>query len=313
MAISVWPDVFTLNEVGDVVVNTTHWTHENVFSQDDADRDGTSSAQRSFPDGGVVVDDVPRRAVDSTVSKRQGSIETFKAGHCYQSLRHRSDRPVTPDPWTGEPKRRWEKRMREFRMWFFTALSAEGDQAVLSQGDARAGEGSGGDSGAQQPRRVSGLTEPMYVEVAASTYDIRFAPVMGEPAVVPWRSERRRSRSPPGANEVCDEEVWERRTAHRLAGVGAIKRSAHYLIVTEDTGNARPKTPDPGDRTVSKRSWERGVQQWRANLAAAAVEAQRRATLGLLVGAAMGGQGTAGARRCGLHKCPLTKALVDFV
>ena len=204
--------------------------------------------------------------------------------------------------------------MRECRMWF-TAQSAEGDQAALSQGDARAGQGSGGDSGAQEPRRVSGFTEPMYVEVAEPTFDIRFAPVMGEPAVVPWRSERRRSRSPPGANEVGDEEVWERRTAHRLAGVVAIKRSAHYLAVTEDTGNARPKTPDPRDRTLSKRKWERGVQVWRAKLeaAAAAVELQRRATARLLVGAAMRGQGTAGARRGGLDNLRMTMAVCDFL
>ena len=305
MAISVWPDVFTLNEVGDVLVHTTHWADENVSSQNDV-----------VPDGGVVVDDVPRSSGGhSTDSKRQGSIEAFKAGHCYQSLCHRSDRPATPDPWTGEPKRRWEKRLRAFRMWF-TAQSAEGDQAALSQGDARAGEGSGGDSGAQEPRRVSGLTEPMYVEVAAPTYDIRFAPVMGEPAVVPWRSERRRSRSPPGANEVVDDEAaWERRTAHRLAGVVAIKRSAHYLSVTEDTGTARPKTPDPRDRTVSKRGWERGVQVWREKLkqAAIAVRLQRRATQRLLVGAAMWGQGTAGARRGGFHNRPLTMAVCDFL
>ena len=314
VAISVWPDVFTLNEVGDVLVHSTHRTEDNVFSQDDADRDGTSSAQRSFPDGGVVVDDVPRIAVDSTVSKRQGGIEAFKAGPVYQSLRHRLDRPTTPDPSTGEPKRRWEKRMREFRTWF-TARSAEGDQAALSQADARPGEGSGGDSGAQQPRRVSVLTEPMYVEVAASTFDHSVAPVMGELPVVPWRSERRRSRSPPGAIEVDDEETWQRREAHRTAGVVAVKRSRQYLIVTEDTENARPKTPNPRDRTLSKRGWERGVQVWRVKLEAAAiaVRLQRRATERLLVGAAMWGQGTAGARRGGFDKFGLTMAVCDFL
>lgn len=307
VAISVWPDVFTLNEVGDVLVRPTHWTEETVFSQDDADRDGTSSAQRSFPDGGVVVDDVPRIAVDSTVSKRQGGIEAFKAGHHYQSLRHRVDRPVTPDPSTGEPKRRWEKRMREFKTWF-TAQSAEGDQAALSQADARPGEGSGGDSGAQQPRRVSVLTEPMYVEVAASTFDVGLAPVMGEPAVVDAGPE-------PGAIEVDDEDTWQRREAHRAEGVAAVKRSRHYLTVTEDTGNARPKTPNPRDRTLSKRGWERGMQVWRFKLEAAAIaaRAQRRATERLLVGAAMWGQGTAGARRGGFDKFGLTMAVCDFL
>ena len=74
-----------------------------------------------------------------------------------------------------------------------------------------------------------------------------------------------RSRSPLGANQECNEEVWQRRSAHRAAGVAAVKRSADYISATAAMV-PRPQTPDPGDRKLSKRAWERGVQQWRMDL-----------------------------------------------
>ena len=108
----------------------------------------------------------------------------------------------------------------------------------------------------------------MYVDLPVSADGVAFAPAPDEPLRVPWppERERRRSRSPRGANEECNEEVWQRRSAHRAAGVGAVKRSADYIRATEDPGVPRPKTPDPTNRKLSKRAWERGVQQWRMDL-----------------------------------------------
>ena len=82
--------------------------------------------------------------------------------------------------------------------------------------------------------------------------------------------ERRRSRSPSGANEKCSEEVWQRRSAHRAAGVAAVKRSADYISAAASPRVPRPNTPDPTERMLSKRAWERGVQQWRMDLKAVA-------------------------------------------
>ena len=57
--------------------------------------------------------------------------------------------------------------------------------------------------------------------------------------------------------------VWQRRTFKRLQAVSAIKASPEY----DYPGNAmRPQTPDPYDRGVSKRRWEKGVMHWRRAL-----------------------------------------------
>ena len=50
----------------------------------------------------------------------------------------------------------------------------------------------------------------------------------------------------------------------RCAGVMAVKRSPEYLAL--HCAKNRPPTPDPADRAVSKRSWERGMQLWRLAL-----------------------------------------------
>ena len=71
-----------------------------------------------------------------------------------------------------------------------------------------------------------------------------------------------------GPNEDVTEEVWQRRSAHRLAGVTAVKRSTDYVAATDDPNVPRPSTPDPTDRRVSKRAWERSVQEWRLGLKA---------------------------------------------
>ena len=56
----------------------------------------------------------------------------------------------------------------------------------------------------------------------------------------------------------------ERKLAKRVTAVGAVKRTPAYIIAAT-RGVERPKTPDPYMR-MSKRTWERGVMQWRKAL-----------------------------------------------
>ena len=46
-----------------------------------------------------------------------------------------------------------------------------------------------------------------------------------------------------------------------------MKRSADYMIA-EAAQVPRPKSPDATNKKLSKRKWERGVQQWRMDLKA---------------------------------------------
>lgn len=74
------------------------------------------------------------------------------------------------------------------------------------------------------------------------------------------------------------EEVWRHRCLHRQDGVCAVKRSVHYTIL-EAAQVQRPKSPDPQDRTVSKRDWERSVQRWRFGLAVGCAALSRDAIM----------------------------------
>ena len=65
---------------------------------------------------------------------------------------------------------------------------------------------------------------------------------------------------------VChdDEAIWSRRLAKRLAGVSFVKATADYAACYP-----RPPAPDPSDRTVSKRGWERSMQDFRCRIRSA--------------------------------------------
>ena len=189
--------------------------------------------------------------------RREACIAAVKRSGDYAAVVQHSGRPATPNPRQAEvSKRAWEKSVRQWRM-DLKALTASGQAA----------SGSGGAARLDEPLCVS-CRGPMYVDPPPMSVDVAFFPVLDEPLRVPWPSERerRRSLSPCGANEECNEEVWERRSAHRAAGVAAVKRSADYISATADPQVPRPKTPDPTDRKLSKRAWERGVQQWRMDL-----------------------------------------------
>ena len=83
---------------------------------------------------------------------------------------------------------------------------------------------------------------------------------------------------------MSEEEDWVRREMHRVAGFAAICRSKGYKAcilmlgsesLTEYLGREDPARlvallnlahPSPMDRSLSKRSWEKAVQDWRREL-----------------------------------------------
>ena len=64
-------------------------------------------------------------------------------------------------------------------------------------------------------------------------------------------------------------DVSARRESKRITGIRAVKQTEIYtralLLASEsdELERARPLSPDPYDRTVSKRSWEALMQRWR--------------------------------------------------
>ena len=118
---------------------------------------------------------------------REACIAAVKRSGDYLAVARHFARPATPDPRQEEvSKRAWQKSARQWRM----DLKALADRGL----DARAHD---------EPLRVP-CTLPMYVDLPASADDgVVFAPAPEEPLRVPWPSERerRRSRSPVGANE----------------------------------------------------------------------------------------------------------------
>ena len=62
----------------------------------------------------------------------------------------------------------------------------------------------------------------------------------------------------------CD--VWQQRLNKRQHAVHSIKKKPEYMSWLANKVSVRPLTPDPQDAKVSKRQWERSVQQWRRAL-----------------------------------------------
>ena len=65
------------------------------------------------------------------------------------------------------------------------------------------------------------------------------------------------------------ENPWVRRLQKRAAAVDRIRQTTEYI-----SAQVRPATPDPTDLSMSKRTWERSIQRWRAELRSASVEGQ---------------------------------------
>ena len=186
---------------------------------------------------------------------REAIIAVVKRSPDYVAVATRGGaRPPTPDPRNEEiSKRSFEKLVKQWRTDLKEEALAAGGLAVVHPPGVFV-------VGVDLPVREGGGIQPRYVDPPAWGEGMRaVAPPPGQPLRVPFELPR-------GANEVCNEETWERRMGHRAAGVAAVKRSKQYVIVTENPNTARPRTPDPTDRKLSKRAWERRMQQWRMDL-----------------------------------------------
>jgi len=69
----------------------------------------------------------------------------------------------------------------------------------------------------------------------------------------------------------ASEGTWQRRAEKRQLSVTAGKATPEYAAYTaaipqEHRTSENPRTPDPMDRTVSKRQWDEGVRLWRLAL-----------------------------------------------
>merc|ERR1712070_480043 len=67
--------------------------------------------------------------------------------------------------------------------------------------------------------------------------------------------------------EQTEEEAWESRITKRQEGVSDLREKEFYAN-NQDFGSVlrhtkRPQTPNPFDRSLSKRDWERGIAGWR--------------------------------------------------
>ncbi len=86
-----------------------------------------------------------------------------------------------------------------------------------------------------------------------------------------WRARLLELQGTDPLGEVGDV-AWARRIHHRSNGVDAVKRSSDYdsmvrlELADRLSPTLRPRTPDPLDRTLSKRHWEMSVQDWRVRL-----------------------------------------------
>jgi hypothetical protein len=77
-----------------------------------------------------------------------------------------------------------------------------------------------------------------------------------------------------GAPLNSDDAAWARRQDKRWAAISAVKKSSTYvelLVMTSTTNDddeeiLRPMTPDPRDRSRSKRTWEKSVMSWRRSI-----------------------------------------------
>jgi len=81
--------------------------------------------------------------------------------------------------------------------------------------------------------------------------------------------ESEETRDAGGEMPPASEEEWQRRISKRRAVVSNVKETPEYKAMAdsrgagEHSGSPAPTTPDPNDRTISKRRWESEVMQWR--------------------------------------------------
>lgn len=121
---------------------------------------------------------------------------------------------------------------------------------------------------------------PAFIPVSSMRAEAAtFVPTMGPQGLLaPWMAplpkastgaayQQKQKREMPPATE----EEWETRIAKREKEVSTIKSLQSYRLYVEvfppgNRGEDCPKTPDPRDRTVSKRMWKWNVEKWRLQL-----------------------------------------------
>ena len=82
------------------------------------------------------------------------------------------------------------------------------------------------------------------------------------------RSQAKSERIADSIVPEASESDWVRREIHRRQGIQHIKSTEAYSRVArlENHNVERPRTPDPTDRSMSKRDWEISMQRWRGTL-----------------------------------------------
>jgi len=132
--------------------------------------------------------------------------------------------------------------------------------------------------------------EPQYVHLQSLNLHIWAPPGLGAKA----RTRRRRRRASREARQCkslgatedlppATEEEWRRRISKRREGLASVKTEKYYsnyqlnAKLSGDRGIARPISPDPEDRTLSKRKWEKQACRWRNRYRLADMQAHVRA------------------------------------
>lgn len=95
-----------------------------------------------------------------------------------------------------------------------------------------------------------------------------------------------------GEMPEASEETWQQREANRKRSISIYKDSPEYQRYAkeeplETRGEAAPRTPDPADRSVSKRRWKASVHEWREQVKRRCLAGQEPAAVGA-VGAVAG-------------------------
>merc|ERR1712232_476935 len=90
-------------------------------------------------------------------------------------------------------------------------------------------------------------------------------------AAAGWNAFEEAQRNQKRQMPYATDEEWETRIAKREKEVQTIKSLQSYRLYVEvfprgERAEDDPKTPDPADRTVSKRMWKWNVEKWRLQL-----------------------------------------------
>lgn len=111
---------------------------------------------------------------------------------------------------------------------------------------------------------------PVSADATLRAEAAEFIPMAGSWAVVQAAAEALQLKQKRQIPYATDEE-WEARILKREKEVETIKSLQSYRLYVEvfpqdRRGDDDPRTPDPRDRTVSKRMWKWNVEKWRLQL-----------------------------------------------